>query len=181
MLCRCPQSQGSAFVATLGWRAQPRWGRGREEHDPLYLSFEGILPPGLCLPHHSDLSGLHKQRPSPSLEGSRLTVPNIADADQSIPSSSGAGSTRLGYQHRPPCGTGFQPVRPEETTDNIARTHKPSYISHSTKPGGASGFLVGSAVFKAVEVLFRSIWWVRFPSAPVLCGRLRDTQYLVPP
>ena len=32
---------------------------------------------------------------------------------------------------------------------------------------GVSGFLVGSAVFKAVEALFRSAWWVRFPSAPV--------------
>ena len=32
---------------------------------------------------------------------------------------------------------------------------------------GASGFLVGSAAFKAVAGLFCSLWWVRFPSAPV--------------
>ncbi len=32
---------------------------------------------------------------------------------------------------------------------------------------GASGFLVGSAVFKAVEAAHGVAWWVRFPSAPV--------------
>lgn len=37
----------------------------------------------------------------------------------------------------------------------------------ATQRSGASGFLVGSAVFKAVEALLRSAWWVRFPSAPV--------------
>src|SRR5262249_17760746 len=48
-------------------------------------------------------------------------------------------------------------------------THRFS-ISVQFAPG-ASGFLVGSAVFKAVEALHCSAWWVRFPSAPVTsCG-----------
>jgi len=35
---------------------------------------------------------------------------------------------------------------------------------------GASGFLVGSAAFKAVEAAHGVAWWVRFPSAPDFCN-----------
>ena len=47
MLCACPRSQGSDFVATLGWRAQPRWGRGP-------VRIEGLAYADLVAPARSE-------------------------------------------------------------------------------------------------------------------------------